>query len=322
MATWFRKYARDLPWRRTRDPYAIAVSEVMLQQTTAVAVIPYFERWMAQFPDVRSLAAADEEGVLALWQGLGYYSRARNLLQAAKEIVSKHHGQFPGDIRHLRALPGFGPYTAGAVAAFAFDRPEVVIDANIQRVLARLADIREAVDTAVGQERLRAVAVDLLPRHRGGRIHVGALMELGAVICRPHKPLCGMCPIREFCRTTTPESLPVKKPRAMMTSESDRRSLIIQKGRVALIPSPGPRWRGLWLLPEARPDDESLFLIKYTITRHRVTLDVARGFHPPQGAQFFKIEAPPPMPSPHAKALARVRSEGALSLANPEATSP
>ncbi|MEI6494374.1 MAG: A/G-specific adenine glycosylase, partial [Verrucomicrobiota bacterium] len=155
---WFRKNGRDLPWRRTRDPYAILVSEFMLQQTTVTAVVPFYERWMKRFPDIVSLAASDDEQVLKLWEGLGYYSRARNLRRAAQEIVGIHRGVVPDTMADLLRLPGIGPYTASAIAAFAFDRPVAVLDANIIRVVARLFDFRKGVTDARGKRFLEQSA--------------------------------------------------------------------------------------------------------------------------------------------------------------------
>lgn len=279
----------------------------MLQQTTVAAVIPYFLRWMKNLPDVQTLAGADEQDVMALWQGLGYYSRARNLRRAAQEVTVKYGGAFPHDPGLLRELPGFGEYTAGAVAAFAFDHPSVVLDANIIRVLARLGDIRAPVDTAAGRAGIERLARALWPARGGGRAFTGALMELGALICRPRNPLCHQCPAHVFCQTTRPEALPVKKPRPRVESLRDCRSVILHGKMVALIPSHGPRWRGLWLLPETAPPHTSspAFIEKFSVTRFRVSMEISQGAHPPPAARFFPLDALPPMPSPHARALKR-----------------
>lgn len=279
----------------------------MLQQTTVAAVIPYFGHWMKRFPDVQVLAGADEQDVMALWQGLGYYSRARNLLRAAREVTVQYGGTFPRDPGLLRALPGFGEYTAAAVAAFAFDHPSVVLDANIIRVLARLGDLGEPVDTAAGRAGIEELARALWPVRRGGRAFTGALMELGALICRPRNPLCHQCPVRTFCRTPHPEALPVKKSRPRIESLRDCRSVILHGRTVALSPSSGPRWRGLWLLPETErpPTARAAFTEKFSVTRFRVSMEIFPGLHPPPAARFFPLDSLPPMPSPHSRALKR-----------------
>ena len=301
---WFRRQARDLPWRNTSDPYAIAVSEMMLQQTTVVAVIPYFERWMDRFPTVWALAEAPGEAVFACWQGLGYYSRAKNLHLAAQEICRSYDGIFPRAPEELRKLPGFGPYTAGAVAAFAFDVPSVVIDANIARVLARLGDIREAIDKASGRRRLEEFAGALLPKKHGGRLHTGALMELGALICKSGMPRCDLCPVRELCAAREPETLPVKAARKPTERVTERRGLFLRGQSVALTSSEGPRWKGLWLLPEGGLDDGILHVETYPITRYLVRMEVVELARAPRKAKFFPLKNLPPMPSPHARAVA------------------
>ncbi|MEX1117526.1 MAG: A/G-specific adenine glycosylase [Terrimicrobiaceae bacterium] len=304
LGEWFRRHARDLPWRRTADAYAIAVSEMMLQQTTVVAVIPYFERWMDRFPTVQALADAPSEEVFACWQGLGYYSRARNLHLAAQEICRSHDGIFPRDPEALRKLPGFGPYTSGAVAAFAFDVPSVVIDANIARVLARLANVREAIDKSRGRQQIERFAASLLPPKHGGRQHTGALMELGALLCKSGRPRCDQCPVREFCAAGEPETLPVKAARKPVERITERRGLFLRGDSVALVASEGPRWKGLWLLPEGNPDDGLLHIENYPITRYLIRMEVVELTRAPEGSTFFSLKNLPPMPSPHTRAVA------------------
>jgi A/G-specific adenine glycosylase len=194
---WYRRAKRDLPWRRTKDPYAVWVSEIMLQQTTVSAVVPYYERWMSAFPDVRSLARAPLQRILKAWQGLGYYQRARNLHAAAKAVVTRHGGRLPADPDTLRALPGFGPYTTAAVASLAFGRPLAVLDANVRRVMMRLLDLHGPADgrhDAAISERLDA----LLARRSPGDFNQ-AMMELGALVCRSRAPLCHACPGQTIC---------------------------------------------------------------------------------------------------------------------------
>jgi len=299
---WFRKSGRDLPWRRTRDPYAILVSEFMLQQTTVAAVIPFYGRWMKKFPDIVSLAGSDEEQVLKLWEGLGYDSRARNLRLAAIEIAAGHRGVVPGQMPDLLRLPGIGPYTASAIAAFAFDRPVPVLDANIIRVVARLFDFRKPVTTSRGKLFLQQSARSLLPK-KGGCLHASALMELGATICKSGKPDCPSCPVRGFCRAVNPEKIPFKTPRKMMIRERDLRVFARAKDRVFLVLSPGPRWKGLWLLPPATKEGNPLLELAYIVTRHRIRMEVSRA-RPRRGWKPFSLDNLPPMPTPHRRALA------------------
>lgn len=307
---WFKKCGRDLPWRRDRDPYAVLVSEFMLQQTTVAAVVPFYARWMRRFPDIASLAGANEEEVLGFWQGLGYYSRARNLRQAAREIVVRHGGAVPAQLAELIRLPGVGPYTASAVAAFAFDEPVVVLDANIIRAVARLFDYRKPVTAAAGKRFIGQSARSLLPRS-GGWLHASALMELGALVCKPGKPDCPSCPVRRFCSAVAPEKIPLKLPRKAPVNERDPRAFAFAGGRVFLVRSDGPRWKGLWLLPQANPDARILFELPYVVTRHRIRMEVSRA-RPRAGWQAFDPGQLPPMPTPHRRALEILLGKGSL----------
>ena len=195
---WFDANRRDLPWRRFRTPYTAWIAEIMLQQTRVETVIPYFERWLERFPDVNSLAEADEQEVLKLWEGLGYYSRARSLLKAAKIIAAEYGGAVPRDPAVLRTLPGIGPYTAGAIASIAYGEPAAALDGNIRRVLSRYTDLAEPIRESKTEQRLWALAEKCLDRERPGD-HNEALMDLGAVICLPENPRCGECPLAADC---------------------------------------------------------------------------------------------------------------------------
>jgi len=299
---WFRKNGRDLPWRRTRDPYAVLVSEFMLQQTTVAAVVPFYERWMKRFPDIVALASSDEETVLKLWEGLGYYSRARNLRRAAREIVARHEGVIPDRMPELLRLPGIGPYTASAITAFAFDRPAPVLDANIIRVVARLFDFRRLVTDAKGKRFLEQSARSILPG-RGGYLHSSALMELGATICKSGNPDCPSCPVRRFCLAVVPEKIPLKARRKMMIHVRDLRVFAHAKGRVFLVQSAGPRWKGLWLLPPTRQNGSVLLELPYIVTRHRICMEISRA-RPRADWKAFEPARLPPMPTPHRRALA------------------
>lgn len=199
LLAWYRTQRRDLPWRRTRDPYGIWIAETMLQQTRVAAVVPYYERFLAEFPDAASLARAREDRVLALWSGLGYYSRARNLLAAARAMVARHGGKVPDDAEALAALPGVGRYTQGAILSIAFDRPVPVVDGNVVRVLSRWFLLSGDPRPSAFRETLWSLAADLVPRHSPGDFNQ-AMMELGATLCTPKNPLCIECPLAGACR--------------------------------------------------------------------------------------------------------------------------
>ena len=216
---WYDRHARNLPWRvppragRRADPYRVWLSEVMLQQTTVAAVTPYFRRFTALWPTVAHLAAAEDAAVMAEWAGLGYYARARNLLKCARIVATGHGGAFPDTAEGLRALPGIGPYTAAAIAAIAFDRPETVVDGNVERVMARLHAVETPLPAA--KPALTAHAAALTPQERPGD-HAQAVMDLGATICTPRSPACGVCPVMRWCRARAEgiaADLPRKAPR-------------------------------------------------------------------------------------------------------------
>ena len=249
---WYRKRRRDLPWRRTRDPYAVWISEAMLQQTRVETVIPYYERFLERFPDVASLATAELDEVLGAWQGLGYYSRARHLRDAARTVMERHGGRLPGDAAALRELPGVGRYTAGAVASIAFDRPEPAVDGNAARVLARLRGIREDVKRPAGMRRLWAEAAALARGPCPGDWNQ-ALMELGATVCTPRAPRCPECPLRRTCdayRAGDAARLPRMARRPAPRALEAVAALLVRRGRALAVRRP-PRGLlgGLWELP-------------------------------------------------------------------------
>lgn len=273
---WFQKFGRDLPWRHTVDPYAILVSEVMLQQTQVGTVLRYFSRWMEKFPNIEVLAKAPEEAVLELWQGLGYYNRARNLHRVAKVLAQLP--RFPKTPTELKRLPGIGEYTAHAVVAFAFNVRVPVVDANIARVLSRLFDYPHPVNTVAGIRDLREMAISLLPAKGGGRLHNSALMELGALICKPRKPLCLQCPLHVGCRTRSPESRPVKRPHMLPQKIEDHRAFLCNGELIWLIRSTERWWVGLWILPtlQRRPSVPCDCTVKFSITRYEVMMRIWR----------------------------------------------
>ena len=255
---WYDAEKRDLPWRRTRDPYAIWISETMLQQTRVETVIPYYASFLARFPDVHALATADQDDVFGEWAGLGYYSRARNLQAAARAIVDEHDGELPDDVEGLRSLPGIGRYTAGALASIAFDQCEPLVDGNVARVLSRLLGIREDVKSRAIQDRLWDEAGQLVEGDRPGDLNQ-ALMELGATVCTPRAPRCPACPWRRRCdakRVGDAEALPVKAakkpPRKMISAAAwiERGGTHNKNTRVLAVRRPsGGLMGGLWELP-------------------------------------------------------------------------
>jgi A/G-specific adenine glycosylase len=314
---WFRAEGRSYPWRETQDPYAILVSEMMLQQTQIATVLGrgYYVRWMAAFPDVQRLAAAPEAEVLRLWEGLGYYARARNLQKTAQAIVALHDGHFPHEITALRALPGLGEYTAGAVATFAFDLPEPIVDANIARVLARLHALERPIDSTAGKAQLWAWAREKVPAQHA-RAYNSGLMELGQRLCTPRQPQCEICPVQRHCASVgkNPERLPLKQKRAQ-TVFSTEHVLWCQIGpNVLLCQESGKRRQGLWKLPE-RPEawfTEHLCPLihrsNYTITHHRVKLlayqiKKAPALLPGESWQPLSSLKSLPMPSPYRRAI-------------------
>jgi A/G-specific adenine glycosylase len=307
---WFKSAARDLPWRKTRDPYAILVSEMMLQQTQVATVIDYYERWMNRFPDVKSLATAEEPEVLRMWEGLGYYARARNLHRAAKAIVESG-GEFPRTLEGIRALPGVGRYTAGAVASFAFGIRTPIVDANIARVIARLHNIHKPIDSTVGHQLVWQHAESMLPtRGASARLHNAALMELGAILCKPGEPPCLLCPVKKWCNAKAPAKLPVKRARRAVIAVQEDCGWIVEHGRVLLETSAGPRGRGLWRLPQLKlaPRREPLHEAEYPFTHHRVRLRVYRAAAPRRpgiNRRWFEIAHLPDtaMTTPHRRAL-------------------
>lgn len=271
---WYARAKRDLPWRRSRDPYAIWVSEVMLQQTQVERVREYFARFMQRFPAVAELAAAREADVLKHWEGLGYYRRARQLHAAAKQVVEEHGGVFPRTVEGLRSLPGIGRYTAGAIASIAFDLPAPIVEANSRRVLARLAAHDEPVGGA-GDEPVWEIAAMLMPA-RGAGVFNQALMDLGAMICTPTRPLCSRCPVASRCAARAAgrvDEIPVVA--AARATERIRETAVIRRdgSRVFVVRrGPGEWWEGLWDFPRERrrAGDRRLGRVDYGVTHHRV----------------------------------------------------
>ncbi len=255
---WYERNARDLPWRRTSDAYRIWISEIMLQQTTVAAVVPYFERFMARFPSVGDLAAAQEEDVLRLWEGLGYYSRARNIHKTSKRITADHGGTFPPAVAELLKLPGIGRYTAGAIASFAFDAQAPIVEANTLRLYCRLMGFQGDPRSTDGQRLLWDFAKQILPRKQPGCFNQ-ALMELGGTVCAPTSPACDRCPLRSCCATFAQglqSEIPRPATRAAITQVTEASIAIRDGQRYLLLRRPeGARWAGLWDFPRFETDE-------------------------------------------------------------------
>jgi A/G-specific adenine glycosylase len=249
---WFGRHQRPLPWRRDRDPYRIWISEVMLQQTQAAVVVGYFERFLKAFPTLTDLARADEQEVLRLWEGLGYYRRARDLHHSAREIVRLHSGRLPDDPDVVRRLPGFGPYTCNAVLSQAFDRRLPILEANSQRVLSRLFGRRDDPRQGPARRWLWQAAEEMLPETRVGEFNQ-ALMELGALVCTPTAPRCGECPLAARCeahRLGEEETIPARSPAPATIAVQEAAVVIRRDQRVLLVQRPAAgRWANLWEFP-------------------------------------------------------------------------
>lgn len=257
---WQRRHGRhDLPWQGTRDPYAIWLAEIMLQQTQVATVVPYYLRFRARFPDIATLAAADEDEVLRLWSGLGYYSRARNLLRAAQAIVARHGGAFPRELTEIEALPGIGRSTAAAIAGFAFRARAAILDGNVKRLLARHFAVEGFPGERAVEQRLWRLAESLLPA-RGIERYIQGLMDLGATVCTTRAPECGRCPVRASCAAHARNrvgELPAPRPRRVRPHRRTAMLILRRDGDVLLQRRPAAGvWSGLWCFPEVAPDDD------------------------------------------------------------------
>jgi A/G-specific adenine glycosylase len=306
LLAWFAQAARDLPWRRTRDPYAIWVSEIMLQQTQVKTVIPYWERWLRELPTLQALAAASPAKIHKLWEGLGYYTRVRNLQKAAQQICATQPGTFPQSFAAILALPGIGRYTAGAIASIAFDQPAPILDGNVIRVLTRLHGIADDPREKATNARLWSLAGELVECAGGMRKHPApcshlnqALMELGALLCTPRSPNCAVCPLQDACfawRAGRVAEFPRAKTRAAVTDrrflafivERDGRFLVQQRSNGVVnahlweFPNvevaadcPPARAARTWLGGKPRAV-QKLLVVRHAITRYRVTTEAYR----------------------------------------------
>ncbi|HVW29355.1 MAG TPA: A/G-specific adenine glycosylase [Polyangiaceae bacterium] len=300
---WYDRARRDLPWRKTRDPYAVWVSEMMLQQTQVATVLDYYARWMRRFPTVRALADAAEDDVLHAWQGLGYYSRARNLWRGARAVVAEHGGSIPRTAAALRALPGIGPYSAGAIASIAFGERAPLVDGNVVRVLCRAFGLRGDPTRNPLKAELWNIAGRLVPEERPGDFNQ-ALMELGATVCTPRTPRCDDCPLRQSCVAHSKglvERLPELPKRTETISVARAAAVVERAGKVLCVRvrADAPRWAGMWQMPNAdvaanetaesaasravheaagldAKSGERLLSVRHSVTHYRITLDVFR----------------------------------------------
>lgn len=312
LESWFNKVGKNYPWRNTRDPYAILVSEIMLQQTQIATVLGrgYYQRWMSLFPDFQSLATAEEESVLKAWEGLGYYRRARNLQKLAQTIITDHNGVFPAEPSQIKALPGIGPYTAGALSSFAFGLREPLVDGNVMRLFARLFDDPTPIDDSASIKAMWDRAEHLVQACTDPAIFNSALMEIGQHICITGRPHCDRCPVQSFCTATDPASLPVKKSRVSLTPVDEHVFFHREHDRILLQQETGKRRTGLWKLPALPSPDQTPVISKsrYGITRYSVTLWVHESPRPlpeMEATRWFSLAEleTVTMPSPYRRAL-------------------
>lgn len=255
LLSWFDRNRRDLPWRREYRPYHVWIAEIMGQQTQMERVVAYFQRWVEEFPDIISLAVAPEQRVMKAWEGLGYYSRARNILRAASLLMARHGGEIPADYHQLLALPGIGAYTAAAIMSIAFNQPYPVLDANVQRVLARLINLDMPLPGAGSQRVLRESATRLLA-DESPRMFNQAMMELGALVCGARRPACDRCPVRSHCRALAADVVarrPLPRPRSRRIQITMACVILCRRGKIYIQQRlPDDVWGGLWEFPGGR----------------------------------------------------------------------
>lgn len=315
LVDWFTTHGRDYPWRRTTDPWAILVSEIMLQQTTIPTVLGRYEEWMAQFPTPAHLATATEQEALRSWEGLGYYRRVRALKAAAHAITEQFGGRFPESEADIRSLPGIGDYTVGAVLSFAYNKPAPLVDANVSRVFSRLFNNFTPIDSPAGRKLHWQWAAEMV-HPTNPKAYNSALMELGQTICTGNEPKCLTCPIRSWCLAENPEALPVKLPKKAITA-IEHRDILCVRGNAILLEkqSEGKRHEGMFRLPRrSEAETAGLPLLatqKYSITRYKVTRHLFRAdadCAPATGEQWIPLTELPdiPLASPDRKILRKM----------------
>jgi len=297
LLAWYHAHKRTLPWRGYPSAYAVWVSEIMLQQTRVEAVIPYFEKWMRLFPTVQALANASEQDVLNAWEGLGYYSRARNLHKAAKIVADQYNAEIPRDLDELRKLPGIGRYTLGAIASIAFGMDVAALDGNIKRVYARIFDLDVPVDSPAGEKILWDLAEQHLPKGHAGDYNQ-ALMDLGATICIPKNPRCLICPVMKLCKARqngTQNQRPVKMPKKAVPHYVHAAAVIVQRGRVLLAQRPSEGLLGgMWEFPNGRVDgDPAKGLPKALKAGYRLEVRMKRSLHASTAGQKSAAQRAP-----------------------------
>ncbi len=317
LLTWYAEHGRTLPWRESREPYRIWLAEIMLQQTTVTAVIPYYERFLAKFPTLESLAKADQQDVLHLWQGLGYYSRARNLHACAQQIMSEHNGKFPEDEKNLLELKGIGPYTAAAIATQAFNLRANVVDGNVERVISRYFQMEEKLPKA--KKLLKEHAETLVPETGDFHSYANAIMELGAKVCTPKNPDCDNCPVSTGCKVLkngAPTDYPKKEPKKKKPEKHATVYLIKDsKGRLYLNKRPeNGLLGGLWQphhegwedapdAPHSTENNTHLGFVKHVFTHFTLTLDVREVQTEQEFPEWFEEGHLPPLPTLFTKAI-------------------
>jgi A/G-specific adenine glycosylase len=277
LISWYRINKRDLPWRETNDPYFIWLSEIILQQTRVAQGLDYYENFSNKYPNIRSLAEADLDDILKMWQGLGYYSRARNLWTAANQVVNEFHGEFPNNFKDIQSLKGVGPYTAAAIASFAFKIPAAVVDGNVSRVISRLFDLDIAINSTEGKKVVQELADSLISQEQPD-LYNQAIMEIGALVCKPSKPECDHCPLDSFCLSKlnkTQQDRPVKIAKSK-PKEREIHYLVLddEEGLIVKQRTGNDIWKGLWDFPELEcaphENPESLQkLLKSVLGNHR-----------------------------------------------------
>ena len=318
LVAWFLREGKDYPWRRTTDPWAILVSEIMLQQTTIPTVLGRYEAWLRQYPTPAHLAAASEEEALRSWEGLGYYRRVRSLQATAKAIAERHGGNFPQNPDDLRQLPGIGDYTSGAVLSFAYNIAAPIVDANVSRVQARLDNDPTPIDSTEGRKRHWKRAAELLDPDNP-RAYNSAIMELGQTYCTPTSPDCLLCPCREHCLAENPASLPVKTPRPETLEETHHDILCLTGRGILMEPQTNGRHLGMYRLPRRTADEtrgmRKLGTQKYGVTRYKITrllYQAPPDTEPRATETFVSLDALPsiPMASPDRKIILKHLPQG------------
>ncbi|MBY6064642.1 A/G-specific adenine glycosylase [Pseudidiomarina sediminum] len=296
VVNWQRQHGRnDLPWQQHNDPYHVLVSELMLQQTQVKTVIPYFQRWLEQFPTFTALANADEQEVMACWQGLGYYRRARNLQAAAQKVVADYQGTMPQAMEELREIPGVGPYTVGAIRAFAFDAPAAIVDGNVKRLLGRLFTLPYVVNKSTHDKYFWELSEHYTPTVNNRRFAQG-LLDLGATVCKPRQPTCELCPLQKVCcayQQDCVEDYPKREVKARIPTRPGHFCLDINGQGVVLEQRPADGiWPSLWSLPECKeaPQGKPLTRFKHTFSHYKLDGHVWVTSLPPSDRPRRRIE--------------------------------